>query len=138
MSPRLIIVFLGLGLTPDGSMPPMLLERCQVAAKLNKTRHLPIINTGGDPRHTDVTEAKMMTDYMVTKLGVKQDEIIMEDTAVSTCTNAINTFQIMEMIPNWIGILHYHFQNIILQFYKVNTICPEQAICLDHLPKQED
>ena len=109
MAPRLIIVCLGLGLNPDGSMPPMLLERCQVAAKLNKTRHLPIINTGGDPRNTDVTEAKVMTDYMVTKLGVKQDEIIMEDTAVSTCTNAINTFKIMEMIPNWIGGLQYNF-----------------------------
>ena len=61
MAPKPVIVCLGLGLGPDGLMPEMLIERCKVAAKLSKKRSLLIIN----PKNRGMTEAKVMTDYMV-------------------------------------------------------------------------
>ena len=56
-APEPVVVCLGLGLEPDGSLPDMLVERCKVAADLSKVRNLVIINSGGDPSMTGVTEA---------------------------------------------------------------------------------
>ena len=44
-----------------------------------------------------------MTSYMVNSLGVKEEDIFLEEKAISTCTNAKNTLEIMESKPNWIG-----------------------------------
>ena len=96
MAPRPIIVCLGLALQLDGSMHADLSERCKVAAKLNKTRSFPIINTGGDPIHVGITEARAMTDFMVTELGVDEKDIFLEEKAGSTEKNAQNTLKIME------------------------------------------
>ena len=96
MAPKPVIVCLGLGLRPDGMMPEMLIDRCKVAAKLSKERSLLIINSGGDSKKTGMTEAEVMTDYMVTHLGVDKDTVVKEDKSVSTCNNAIQTLEMFE------------------------------------------
>ena len=103
METRTVLVCLGLALRPDGSLDPMLEERCKLAADIHKERNIPIINTGGDPRKTGKTEAKAMTEYMVKELGVSEKHIFLEEEAYNTRTNAIFTFKMMEKDPNWIG-----------------------------------
>ena len=103
MAPKLVIVCLGLGLGPDGSMPEILIERCKVEAKLSRERILLIVNSGRDPKKTGMTEAEVMTDYMVTMLGVDKDTVVKEDKSVSTCTNAIYTLEMFEGGLNLIG-----------------------------------
>ena len=84
-------------------MAEMLIGRCKEAAKLSKERSLLIINCGGDPKKTGMTEAKVMTEYMVTHLGVDKDTVVEEDKSVSTCTNAIHTLEMFEGGLNLIG-----------------------------------
>ena len=103
MAPKPVIVCLGLGLKPDGSMPEMLKERCKVAANLGKERSLLIINSGGDPKNKGMTEAKVMTDYMVSHLGVDKNTVVKEEKSTSTCTNAIHTLGMFEGDSNFIG-----------------------------------
>eukprot|EP00092_Neocalanus_flemingeri_P012019 GFUD01012956.1.p1 GENE.GFUD01012956.1~~GFUD01012956.1.p1 ORF type:complete len:206 (+),score=57.05 GFUD01012956.1:49-666(+) len=103
MDPKEVIVCLGLALERGGTLRSELIERCKVAAELNKTRNLPIINTGGDPGHTGISEARAMTDYMVAELGVDKEDVFVEDKAVTTCGNAVETLEIMENKSSWIG-----------------------------------
>ena len=103
MSPTPVVVCLGLGLLPDGSLPEMLVERCKVAAEISKEKDLMIINSGGDPRKTGVTEASAMTDFMVTELGVEEKKVWKEEKSISTCTNAKNTLEIFSAGENFIG-----------------------------------
>ena len=103
MAPTPVVVCLGLGLLPDGSLPEMLVERCKVAAEISKEKDLVIINSGGDPRMTGVTEASAMTDFMVAKLGVEEKNVLKEEKAISTCTNAKNTLEMMSTGDNYIG-----------------------------------
>ena len=103
------IVCLGLGLHPDCSMDPLLKERCKVAAKLNKERGLPIINTGGDPRNVGISEAKAMADFMVNELGVDRNHIYLEEEAHNTSTNAKFSFKMLEKIQQQMGKLFYFY-----------------------------
>eukprot|EP00090_Calanus_glacialis_P011022 TRINITY_DN19512_c0_g1_i1.p1 TRINITY_DN19512_c0_g1~~TRINITY_DN19512_c0_g1_i1.p1 ORF type:complete len:199 (-),score=28.46 TRINITY_DN19512_c0_g1_i1:34-630(-) len=98
------IVCLGLGLHPDGSMDPLLKERCKVAARLNKERGLPIINTGGDPRNVGISEAEAMADFMVNELGVDRNHIHLEEEAHNTSTNAKFSFKMLEKIQQQMGV----------------------------------
>ena len=103
MASKPVVVCLGLSLGPDGSMAEMLIGRCKEAAKLSKERSLLIINCGGDPKKTGMTEAKVMTDYMVTHLGVDKNTVVKEEKSTSTCTNAIHTLGMFEGDSNFIG-----------------------------------
>ena len=120
MSPKPVIVCLGLALRSNGTMDPMLIERCKVAAKINKTRSLLIINTGGDHKNTGITEAKAMTNYMVTELGVKEEDIIKEEKAISTCTNAKYTVEIMETNSIWTGKIGFYL-NLCNNYFRENN-----------------
>ena len=97
------IVCLGLGLHPDGSMDKLLVERCKVAANLHKERGIPIINTGGDPRMIGRSESAVMAAFMVDSLGVERSQILLEEDAHNTRTNAVFTFKILEGIQRQLG-----------------------------------
>ena len=97
------IVCLGLGLHPDGSMDKLLVERCKVASNLHKERGIPIINTGGDTRMIGRSESAVMADFMVESLGVERSQILSEEEAHNTKTNAVFTFKIIEGIQRQLG-----------------------------------
>ncbi|MFD4366947.1 YdcF family protein [Rhodococcus sp. NPDC058521] len=84
------IVVLGAGLNRDGSMPPVLHERLQVALKLARQYPFtPIITSGGVPQ-SGITEARAMRDWLVAN-GVWAGRITEEGTSRSTIENARNT-----------------------------------------------
>ena len=102
MSSTPVVVCLGLGLLPDSSMPEMLVERCKVAADLSKERELQVINSGGDPKKTGVTEAQVMTDFMLDSQDMSEENIFKEEKSLSTWTNAVHVHEIMSKNPSWI------------------------------------
>ena len=83
-------------------MPEMLKERCRVAANLSKERELQVINSGGDPKKTGVTEAQVMTDFMLDSQDMSEENIFKEEKSLSTWTNAVHVHEIMSKNPSWI------------------------------------
>lgn len=88
------IVVLGAGLHDDGSMPPVLVERLQVALRLAQNYPFtPIITSGGVPQ-SGITEARAMSDWLVAH-GVWAGRITQEGASNSTIQNAANTNHIL-------------------------------------------
>ena len=90
-----VIVCLGQALQPDGSAHPLLLARCRLAVDLHNEMGHKIINTGGSTGNTGVTEAGVMKEYMVKKLGVEEKCVIEEGRARTTVENALFVLKIM-------------------------------------------
>lgn len=81
------IVILGYGLTPEGTMRPVLRRRVLTGrAAAQAFPQAPIIVTGGNPQ-AGHTEAERMR-AMLLMLGVPDRRIIVEDRATSTVQNA--------------------------------------------------
>lgn len=81
------IVILGYGLTPDGTMRPILHTRVLAGLAVAQIfPQSPIIVTGGNPRNGN-TEAGQMSK-MLRLYGTPRERIIVEDRANSTAQNA--------------------------------------------------
>lgn len=93
----LCIVVMGYALAADGSMRNELVGRLETAlASAEKYPNAYIACTGGGTAKNDktVTEAGAMAQWLIKK-GVDPDRIIVEDKALSTVGNALNTCAIL-------------------------------------------
>lgn len=94
----LCIVVMGYELATDGSMKNELIGRLGVAlASAKKYPNAYVVCTGGGTARYDttVTEAGQMARWL-NKKGIAKERIIVEDQALSTVSNAINTYEILE------------------------------------------
>lgn len=120
----LCIVVMGYALASDGSMKKELVGRLETAlASALKYPNAYIVCTGGGTAKNDktVTEAGQMAKWLIKK-GVNQNRIIVEDKAMSTVGNAINTHKILsESYPNVTHLAlvtsDYHQARSCLLFY---------------------
>lgn len=93
----LCIVVMGYALNSDGSMKKELIGRLKTAlASAEKYPNAYIACTGGGTAKNDHTrtEAGEMSKWLLEQ-GIDKDRIIVEDQALSTVTNAINTCRIL-------------------------------------------
>lgn len=92
----LCIVVFGYGLGADGSIQPELEDRLYVA--LNAARQYPnayVAVTGGQTSEVPgVSEAGQMAAWLRTQ-GVEDSRLIVEDQALSTTQNAVNTYNLL-------------------------------------------
>ncbi len=100
------IVVLGYELM-GGEMQPELVGRCETAAAA--ARALPsaiLVCTGGATGENNPdkhTEAGLMKDYMVNECGVDPARIFIDESAMTTQENAVNTYKILQ--ANGIGTM---------------------------------
>jgi uncharacterized SAM-binding protein YcdF (DUF218 family) len=95
---RVTIVVLGYALNDNGGMEKPLLERLEAtlaAARANPLAR--IVVTGGQP-HSGVTEADVMTRWLVAH-GVDRDRVQIEDKAKDTVGNVLNTAGLLSQAP---------------------------------------
>lgn len=95
---HITIVTLGYALNPSGGMEKPLLDRLQAtlaAARANPGAR--ILVTGGQPQ-TGVTEADMMTRWLVDH-GVSREQVQIEDKAKDTVGNALDAAVLMRASP---------------------------------------
>lgn len=93
----LCIVVMGYELAADGSMKNELVGRLKTAlASAQKYPNAYVVCTGGGTARKDktVTEAGQMARWL-NKKGIAKERIIVEDEALSTVGNAINTYKIL-------------------------------------------
>ena len=93
-----VIVCLGQALLPGAKASPILLSRCDKAVDLQRDKGCFIINTGGDPARVGITEAQVMTEYMVCVKGIEQNNIVEERESKSTVENAVFVSRILKSI----------------------------------------
>lgn len=120
----LCIVVMGYALASDGSMKKELVGRLETAlASAQKYPNAYIVCTGGGTAKNDktVTEAGQMAKWLIQK-GVVKERIIVEDQAMSTVGNALNTCAILS--ADYPGVTHlalvtsdYHLARSCLLFY---------------------
>jgi len=120
----LCIVVMGYALVSDGSMKKELVGRLETAlASAQKYPNAYIVCTGGGTAKYDdtATEAGEMSKWLIKK-GIDKKRIIVEDKALSTVSNAINTCKILS--ENYPGVTHlavvtsdYHLARSCLLFY---------------------
>lgn len=120
----LCIVVMGYALASDGSMKKELVGRLETAlASAQKYPNAYIVCTGGGTARNDetATEAGEMAKWL-RKKGIDDGRIIVEDKALSTVTNAINTCRILA--EDYPGVTHlglvtsdYHLARSCLLFY---------------------
>ena len=81
-------IVLGYRLKDDGTMTKRLMKRCELAIQYNEKFGLDklIVSGGVANEHTNVSEAKLMKDYLV-KRGMDSDFIIEEDKSMTTWDN---------------------------------------------------
>lgn len=92
--PDTVVVILGYGLTPEGTLREELVRRLRVGLLQAALAPLsPIIVTGGNPR-SGITEADAMSDWLVAN-GVAPHRILREGQADSTVQNARHTAALM-------------------------------------------
>lgn len=88
-------IILGYRLKDDGTMTKRLMKRCELAIKYIEDFGLDklIVSGGGANEHTNVSEARLMKDYLV-KRGLDPDFIIEEDRSMTTWDNMEFSMQI--------------------------------------------
>jgi len=83
----------------DGEMTPELIGRCEAAAAAARTYpHAILVCSGGATGPNNPkghTEAGMMRDYLVEKCGIDPSRIYIDERAMSTLENAVNTLEIL-------------------------------------------
>ena len=93
-----VIVCLGQALLPGAKATHILLSRCDRAVELQREKGCFIINTGGDPARVGISEARVMTEYMVSVKGIEQNNIVEEEESKSTIENAVFVSRILKSI----------------------------------------
>ncbi len=83
----------------DGEMTEELMGRCDAAAAAAKAFPDSILvcsgGATGDNNPEGHTEAGLMKDYLVEQCGIEADRIFIDEAAMTTAENAINTFRIL-------------------------------------------
>ena len=87
-----VIICLGKVLNQDGTPDPMLLTRCDKAIEIHKETGYPVVNTGSDPVGCGLSEAEVMSDYMIQRQP--EMAVFVEDAAMNTVQNFIFSVQI--------------------------------------------
>lgn len=64
---RGVIICLGKALEKTGKPEKMLLQRCEKALEIQKQTNFPIITSGADTVKCGITEAKVMSDFILSK-----------------------------------------------------------------------
>ncbi len=97
-SPTHAFVVLGFELK-DGKMAPELVGRCDAAAAAARSFPSAILVCSGGPTGKNNpqshTEAGLMKRYLVEKCGIDAGRIFIDEKAMSTVQNAVNTFEIL-------------------------------------------
>ena len=97
-SPTHAFVVLGFELK-DGRMAPELVGRCDAAAAAARSFPSAILVCSGGPtgknNPQNHTEAGLMKRYLVEKQGIDASRIFIDEKAMSTVQNAVNTFEIL-------------------------------------------
>lgn len=97
-SPTHAFVVLGFELK-DGRMTPELAGRCDAAAAAARSFPGAILVCSGGPtgknNPQNHTEAGLMKRYLVEKRGIDASRIFIDEKAMSTVQNAVNTFEIL-------------------------------------------
>ena len=90
-------IILGYRLKDDGTMTKRLMKRCDLAIKYIEEFGLDklIVSGGVANEHTNVSEAKLMKDYLVRK-GLESNFIIEEDRSMTTWDNMEFSMQIIK------------------------------------------
>ena len=98
-SPTHAIVVLGYELE-DGQMQPELVGRCETAAAAARAfPHTILVCSGGatGPNNPDGnTEAGLMKAYLTERCGIDEARIFIDEDAMTTQENAVNTFRILQ------------------------------------------
>ena len=98
-SDRHAFVVLGYKLR-DGQMEPELMRRCDAAAAAARSYPRTIIvcsgGATGDNNPMMHTEAGMMRDYLVESCGIDASRIFIDEEAMTTLQNAINTMEMLQ------------------------------------------
>ena len=131
----LCIVVMGYALSSDGSMRSELIGRLEAAlASAEKYPNAYVVCTGGGTAKNDktVTEAGQMAGWLIRK-GIDQRRVIIEDQAMSTVGNAINTFKILESdLPHVTHLAlvtsDYHLARSCLLFYAQTLFTCDNAV----------
>jgi uncharacterized SAM-binding protein YcdF (DUF218 family) len=90
-----VIIVLGSG-SPNNQASPTLAERLQLAARLAQLRpSAMVVVSGGAGFNEEVTEARVMADYLV-GLGLDAKRIILEDRSTSTHENLVFAARLLE------------------------------------------
>ncbi len=93
------IVVLGYELM-DGEMQPELMGRCEAAAAVARAFPETILVCSGGatgPNNPDGhTEAGLMKAYLTERCGIDEARIFIDEKAMTTAENAVNTFQILQ------------------------------------------
>ena len=83
----------------DGEMTPELVGRCDAAAAAAAAFPEAILICSGGPtgenNPDNHTEAGLMRDYLVDACGISPERIYIDDRAMTTADNAVNTFDIL-------------------------------------------
>ena len=83
-----------------GEMAPELVGRCNAAAALAKALpHTILVCSGGatgSHNKQQHTEAGLMKDYLVNACGIESERIFIDERAMTTADNAVNTYVIMQ------------------------------------------
>ena len=64
---RGVIICLGKALGKNGKPEKMLLQRCEKALEIQQQTNFPIITSGADTVKCGITEAKVMSDFILSK-----------------------------------------------------------------------
>ena len=94
----MVIVCLGFGLNPDGSMKDELIGRLEVLYKAWKkypNAYVAVTGGGTAAQNPNVTEGGSMKAWLLENTEIPEEQIICEDTARNTYGNAANTYKIL-------------------------------------------
>ena len=129
---RLCIVVMGYALASDGSMKKELVGRLETAlASAQKYPNAYIVCTGGGTAQNNksVTEAGQMSKWLIKK-GIDKSRVIVENQAMSTVGNALNTVKILS--ADYPQVTHlalvtsdYHLPRSCLLFYAHTLLTAE-------------
>lgn len=76
----------------------MLLTRCDKAIEIHKETGYPVVNTGSDPVGCGLSEAEVMSDYMIQRQP--EMDVFVEDAAMNTVQNFIFSIQIINALQS--------------------------------------
>ena len=116
----MIFIVLGKFLNDDGTMTDLLIERLNIALDAyHKFHPEKIIVSGGIVnKEANVSEAKLMKDYLINK-GIKENIIIEEGQSQTTKENALFSMPIVEQLNYKDVMIISSYEHFTVYFYNV-------------------